>query len=258
MLEMRQELSLLKTQASLQTPGQSPAAVSSASLSPTPAVETNAQPFPVHPIHSTFTPHTPLGHTHMDAIQPPPSYGPNALLTPPHDSSPHSTPALHDQGMPGSEAGSTDGPFFSPSHSTSFVTYESRPGLFVARPRPSSSDASPRPDFVEGSSSQTYATPSHSPTIPVTEEEGRGNVIYGVPDAAVKATSDTQESTHSPSLVVLGKRRTPPASSDEDSASSGDEDSLRPTGAVLRRRHNGHDKRCLTIHVSRLVPLWYQ
>lgn len=253
MLEMRQELTLLKAQASLQSPGRSPAAVSPASHSPSPSRETSAHTLPVYPMHSTFPPHAPLGQTYMDAVRPSPSHRRDALLTPPDDSSPHRLPVHHDQGMPGSEAGSTGSPrlaFPSPSPSTGSVTPESHTRLLVARPGPSSPDAGPRPDFVEGSSSLPYATPSQSPGISTTEEEGGGDVIYTYPYVAVRAIPDMQERSLFPSLAVLGKRRSPPASSEENSASSGDEDGLGSTGGVLRRRHNGHDKRCLTIHVS--------
>ena len=261
MLEMRQELTMLKAQASSQSPGPSPAVASPASLSPRQLGYIETPPPSTYPMHPTFLPHPPLSQTNLDATHSSVAYRPDVLLTPPDDSSPRHTHFLGGQCTPGSgsEAGSTNLhlALSSPSPPVALVTPEPFPRLLAARPGSSSSGVGPHLDFVEGSSSQPYMTPSHSPAISIAEKEDQSDVTYTSPAVAVRATlaSDVQEGSLSPASVALGKRRTPPASSGGSSASSEDEDVLGVTDNTLRKRQNGHDKRCLTIHVSEFMAL---
>lgn len=253
MLEMRQELTLLKAQASLQSPGPSPAAVSPASLSPSPTGDTDTPPPPMYSTHGTFHTHSPLDQTYLDATHSSGSYRPGMLLTPPDDSSPHHAPFIRGQCMLGS--GSTSGPplvLSSPSPSAALVTPEPSPRLLFSRPGPSTSGVGPHADFVVGSSSQSYVTAGHSPTISNANIEGESDVVYAPPRVSVStASSDARERSFSPAAIVLGKRRNPPVSSGHSSASSEDENGPESTGNMLRKRLNGHDRRCLTIHVSK-------
>ena len=258
MLEMRQELTLLKAQASLQSPGPSPAAVSPISHSPTPTGDTGTPPLPVHPTQLTLLSRAPFAHPSLDAGHPSSSYRPDALLTPSDDSSPHQTPFLHAQGMfgLGPEAGSASSPqltLSSPSSANVLVTPEPSPRLRVACPVPHPTGVASLSQFVGGSPAQSYVTPGHSPSISVVDEHCSGDAIYTPPHAVLRSTtaSEMQGRSLSPSSVVLGKRRTSPASSGDNSAGSEDEDGPGSTSSIYGKRYNGHDKRCLTIHVSR-------
>ncbi|KAH9938263.1 uncharacterized protein B0H18DRAFT_966294 [Fomitopsis serialis] len=270
MLEMRQELSQLKSHTLVQSPGPSPVGASPTTANSVPIGDGNTvSPVPVlaPAFYSASLPHaSPMAQTTVSPAGLPSIHHLPTLLTPPAESPHVVAPAMHAQAIPRSEANSTASSprpdLRSPSLSNALITPEHTPRLLAVQPRPLSASAASRhtPAFVEGSSSQPYDTPSYSP---ITTFIDGGNAGYASPAPAHDSLSpplERRESVTSPSSA-LGKRRTLHYSSSEDSDDSADEDARGSSSGQPRKRVNGHDKRCLTIqhamraHILRLMQV---
>lgn len=182
---------------------------------------------------------------------------PIALLTPASEISQYRSPVYDHDGL-------SPRPFPTPQ-SYSPDTWEPRhrsaeevPGSPLAALQTSGATADATrhesPLFRERSPSQPYATPrmyrSVSPYAPhVIQAEPRESAYSGLP------TPQANDSvSRSPTPVArLRKRPAPAAHSDADDDSDSSDGSESPVGERSRKRANGHDGRCLTIHVRFLA-----
>ncbi len=114
------------------------------------------------------------------------------------------------------------------------------------------------PTFIEGSSNQPFT----SPLLPPAQTP---QMLPSPVEVSTPAVTQTEEpaspAVQSPVPVptsTLGKRRFIPAPipSDSEEEESSDDESDTGTSTAPKKRKNGHDSRCLTIHVSRVFFLF--
>ncbi|THH27286.1 hypothetical protein EUX98_g6906 [Antrodiella citrinella] len=110
----------------------------------------------------------------------------------------------------------------------------------------------PQPAFVEGSSSNLYEPQTPSATHPsslltpqISHMSSAGTSTYNTPSPVVMHAPSPMNAIPPAGPSTSRKRSAPPSQSSNDD--SEDDSGLDDSGALPRKRLNGHDKRCLTI-----------